>query len=73
MYVGMSVCMYLCMYIYVYKAGFKKRIVIYQFLLSLSNYDSLWQSDLQLRIIIRNLFAFLQLTHKFVIKKENFV
>ena len=43
---------------YIYRAGFKKRKVIRHFWSSHRNCDTLWQSDSQLRIIIRNLFAF---------------
>ena len=40
---------------------------------SCRNYDTLWQSDSQLRIIIRNLFAFWHPKHKICLKRENFV
>ena len=65
MCVSVSVCVYVC-------AGQdlrnKKWFAI--FWQSRRNCDTLWQSDSHLRIIIRNLFAFLHPIHKICLKKS---
>ena len=57
----------------VYRAGYKKRKEISNFLLSRHNCDTLGKSDLQSQIIIPNLFAFLHPPHKICLKQGNFV
>ena len=62
MYNCMCVLMYACM-----RAGFKNRKVIRNFCEMATR--TLWHSDSQLQIIIRNVFAFLHHIHKMCLKK----
>ena len=68
-YVCVWVCAYVCICMY---AGLDLRREKWftNFLLLRRNGDTLWQSDSQLQIIIRNVFAFLH--YKMCLKREKF-